>query len=364
MAGVASAAALLKDLYWAGTNPLVHESMAICARNNWQASAADVKGMAYEQWAGISDTKRVLEDVFAVLKTEAQRNKNLKMSRPRSFFEAACAKILHPSPTADGGPDQDVPGSVRLTQEDWISPLVLPLDKMGEGIFSTNSGHAVSGIDLTPLKKSSADNVAPWRPAGPDALQRMAAASVYLLLEAARDWADAGSAWCGVVFAIFGMFTNKEDGSCFISLGFCKWVALALPVVRTPKIHGTHYFHLHSETWKPVFAVANHDVTDASLYQGVPVEIVSPQQVPASLATAGVVWRQVADAMSLVPYAILSRCHWTVKELQAICRAHGISVQPLRRGKSVTRECYIVAMVGHFSPARRGKPRQRWCTGC
>ena len=128
-----------------------------------------------------------------------------------------------------------------------MSPLLLPNNKMGEGVFNTKSNHAVPGIDLKPLAlKNPPDDVAPWRPAGPDALQRMAAASVYLLLEAARDWANTESAWCGVVFALFGMFTNKENGSSFISLGCCKWVALALPVVRTPKIHGTHYFHLHT----------------------------------------------------------------------------------------------------------------------
>ena len=128
---VTAAAALRQDLYWAGTNPLVHESMAICARHGWQITA-EVKGMAYEQWAGISDTKRVLEDVFAALRVTAQRNKNNKLSRPHSFFEASIAKILHPVPTENGEADEDLPVSVTLREEDWQSPLFVPLKNMGK----------------------------------------------------------------------------------------------------------------------------------------------------------------------------------------------------------------------------------------
>ena len=101
--------ALVKDVFWAGTNPLVHESMCICHRNGWQSGRNEVKRMAYEQWAPIADTKRVLEDVFGALKHEASRNKNCKMSRAHAFFEATLCKALHPKPTNMDDKDKDPP---------------------------------------------------------------------------------------------------------------------------------------------------------------------------------------------------------------------------------------------------------------
>ena len=85
--------ALVKDVFWAGMIPLVHESMCICHRNGWQSGRNEVKRMVYEQWAPIAGIKRVLEDVFGALKHEASRNNNCNLSRAHAFFEATLCKL-------------------------------------------------------------------------------------------------------------------------------------------------------------------------------------------------------------------------------------------------------------------------------
>ena len=177
--------------------------------------------------------KACVEDVFGALKHEASRNNNCKVSRAHALFEATLCKALHPKPTNMDDKDKDPPETLTLLPADWRSPLVVPVASMGEGMFITPNSHKPEHIDLQPLKENVARAAIPWRPAGPAALQRMAASSEYLLLEADRDWVDIRKAWAGVVLSKFGVFTRLCDNSVFVSLGFCKWVALVLPLTGT-----------------------------------------------------------------------------------------------------------------------------------
>ena len=91
-------AKLYEDIYWAHSNVLVHEAMLICEQNDWNPETMAVRKMVYDIWAGVADTKRVLEDVFAALKNVSTRNKNGHMSAHHAYFEASFAKVLHGQP--------------------------------------------------------------------------------------------------------------------------------------------------------------------------------------------------------------------------------------------------------------------------
>ena len=116
---------LLNDLHWAHTYPIVHELVHVFDAHNWQVAASAVRSAAYETFAGVPDTKRVLEDVFADLKNVSQRCKNKHMSRYHGFFEAAFAKILHPSAKQAASPSLVPPAS------DWDAPPCCPAQSDG-----------------------------------------------------------------------------------------------------------------------------------------------------------------------------------------------------------------------------------------
>ena len=341
---------LFKNLYWAGSNPLVHESMHICEARGWDSKHLEVKHMAWEQWCALSDTKRVLEDVFAALKQAAAQNKNMRMSRPRTFFEAASSSALTPSGQSKcvagaACVDTDPAINMSLGRDDWQKPLVTPLERMGEGMYTTPNHHKPEGLDLHVIRKGVARAAVPWKPAGPAAMQRMAAASCYLTQEAWRDWAGADSAWDGILLSTFGIFKDLQDDSFFISLGFNSWIALVLPLEHL-EIDGTNHFFIQKGV--RVKAVSNHDVSLASPFQGIPVEELAPRDCPGELAHVGVAWYQIHPPMDLVRYAVLCRCCLDVRALRCICKAFEVAVQRLPHRKTVTREAYASALVRHF----------------
>ena len=357
---------LLKHLYWL-SSPLVHESMQVCQANDWDCRQCEVKQMAWEQWAALSDTKRVLEDVFASLKHEASRNKNMKMSRPHSYFAAATSSALSPSSFGKSKVDvsgfsgePDFPTNLALQPGDWQMPLAVPLHEMGEGMYVTPNNHKPAGLDLKVFQQGVARAAVPWKPAGPVAMQRMAAASCYLMDESSQQWQLADSAWAGILLTTFGIFKDKRSDEYFISLGFNSWMALMLPLECDAK-DGTNCFYL-----KPgcrVKRLSNHDVTNASPFQGIPVEELSPHQCPQHLAQVGIAWQQIHPPMDLVPYAILCRCLLDVPALRGICLKHQIAVQRLPHSKSVTKEAYVMALVRHFFPEEPWETRSELAFG-
>ena len=268
-------------------------------------------------------------------------------------FSAVISKPLRPQQNQRSeakGVDQvpqDPVQNLQLHPDDWQVPLVVPIDKMGEGMYTTPNSHKPKGIDLQDFQKGVARAAVPWKPAGPAAMQRMAAASYYLMAEAQTAWAHADYAWAGALLARFGVYRDKRDGSYFVSLGVVSWVAMVLPLV-CEDIGGI--VHLHFLEQAKVRPVANHSVTDASCFEGVPVESIAPWQCPPQLVNVGIVWRQICALMPLVPYAVLCRCSLDVASLRGICRAHHISVVRLPGSKSLTKDAYIIAVVRHFFP--------------
>ena len=166
--------------------------MAILAKDGWNANARETREMAFDCFAGVSDTKRVLEDVIGALRNVAQRAKNSKMSKYHAWFEAAFAKILHPDtggPCSDNEPAGGEPAgpcapagsaggkaasraqeegsapSVMVQPSDWSKNLCVPVSRMGDGMFRTQADHQLpETMGLSDLEKKKPE--VPWRPAG------------------------------------------------------------------------------------------------------------------------------------------------------------------------------------------------------
>ena len=334
---------LFSDLYWSG-NPLVHESMLICSRRLWDFRNTEVRAMAFEQWAGLCDTQRVLESVFAVLRKSAAQSINRKMARYRAYFEAAHAKVLT-LPSAD---EEFAPKALQMTEDDWAAPLVAPVSRMGEGMFVTPSAHRVPCLDLDEFQRGPEKAEIPWRPAGPLALMRMGAATEYTRLEEATEWPHCAAAWAGALLTNGCVFFDGGTDTCFVSMGFVKWVCLGLPCVAE-FYGGVRYIWPCQGPACTVSVLRNHDCTQTSPYKGLRVEVLAPCQSPVELAGHGVVvWAQDGLAMDLVPHAILNKCFMNKFTLAAACRAYKINVRRLPGEKSVTKAAHAVALVQHF----------------
>ena len=161
--GLKSLSTLARDLHWA-YQPLVQESMVICEKHRWDAQSREIRLMVWEQHAALSDTKRVLEDVFACLKDATRQNKNSKINRFRGYWEASTAKILHPE-VREGS---DPASSLEIPDTDWSSPLLVPVSRMEEGIFNTVPSKTLDRyFDVSVFLKGPKWAAVPWKPAGP-----------------------------------------------------------------------------------------------------------------------------------------------------------------------------------------------------
>ena len=373
-------AKLYEDIYWAHSNVLVHEAMLICEQNEWNPEKNAVRKMVYDIWAGVADTKRVLEDVFGALKNVSTRNKNGHMSAHHAYFEASFAKVLHGQPQLakpESGPglrqlrSRECAPRNMLSQtvlpSDYAVPLCVPLRSMTEAMYRTSPDHplpdALAADDI--LKKNPR---VPWRPAGPAAIMRMVAASQYCQKEAASEWQHATHAWCGTLLCSGCVFVDQRDQSVFLSLGFQKWVALVVPLERVQCGDCTYFVlsgglqQLAGGVSRPT-AVVNHSVTDESHFRGVLVECLAPSQVPEQLCNRGIAWRQL-EIMGLVPHAILMQLVMTVNILSGIARAFKICVSRRPGEKSLTKRAYVESIVAHFFPKESWQTTQEMVHHC
>ena len=381
---------LSEDIYWAHSNVLVHEAMLICQENEWKHSSDAVRKMAYDMWAGVGDTKRVLEDVFAALKNVSTRSKNGHISSHHAYFEACYAKVLH---GGQPGLQQLRSSELRprrmlsqtLPAADWCVPLCVPLKAMKEGMYRTSPDHVLPEVLAAEDILAKKPRV-PWRPAGPAAIMRMTAATLYCNAEVASEWQHAAQAWCGNLLSRGSLFLDTRDQSVFLSLGFQKWVALGVPL-QTVQCGGSTYFvlpgglqqlatsqgGLQQLTASPsglqqlaAFqprVVVNHSVTDESHFRGILVECMAPSQVPEALAKHGIVWRQV-QVIGLVRHAILKQVVMTIDTLSSIARAWDIRVTRRPGEKGITKRAYTESLVEHFFGDDLWQTRQELAHHC
>lgn len=371
-----------KDAYWAHNNPLVHESVMICEDAAWNVSDPNVLEMALEQHGALPDTKRVLEDVFGHLKHLVSGKKNKRLDRHRVFCEASAARILQPGvhqskkseinqekshtvPTivpvsldAEQGAvcvaaddsvcvAADPPKHLRLPATDWETPLLVPIHKMGNGMFTTHPSHNVSGLNTKDMLKPLAKAAIPWRPAGPDAMTRMAAATAYISLEAWSSWKNIATCWCGCLLIKRRMYFDQANSRHFFSLGFTKYVAIVV-TVKSACIDECNYFWLDPEQAQ-IETVANHSCTSSSAFRGVPVRALGSNCDIAGLSNVGMVWQQSNDIMNLVPFALLQGSWLAGTLLSALCSAFGLTTRVLPGyATKFTRLSYLTALVEHF----------------
>lgn len=237
-------------------------------------------------------------------------------------------------------------------------PLITPISKMTETMYKTKPSHKVAGICTGALLASSKEKKDPafvgWRPAGPAAMTRMAAASLYLNACAGAQWCRASEAWAGALLGKGAVFQRGEE--YFLSLGFNTWVALALKL--QPQVDGdTTYLHLPAKP-PPTATVGgasapdefevlvNHDVTNESEFRGLHTEFCLPHLSPPRLVDSGLLWRVTSAPVALVPFAVLHRTWLSSESLQAVCRALGLPVH--RSGKSFNKKDFAFAIVAHF----------------
>lgn len=108
---------------------------------------------------------------------------------------------------------------------------------MGEGLFHTAP---VTEIPAHFAELTSRHPAVPWRPAGPAALHRMVAATLFVNMAAG----DAAGAWLIAVLSTGGFYSKPgcPDGA-FVFLGGQRWCGFSVPLSHI-SIDGEDYWFL------------------------------------------------------------------------------------------------------------------------
>jgi hypothetical protein len=94
-------------------------------------------------------------------------------------------------------------------------------------LYTTPATYKMEGLDVdTLVTKSRGDK--PWRPGGPMALQRMAAATALLEMDRPNAWANVERAWCCQLLGEGLVYLQAGTLDATLCLGSEKWVTLVM----------------------------------------------------------------------------------------------------------------------------------------
>ena len=82
-------------------------------------------------------------------------------------------------------------------------------------------------------------------------------------------------------------------------------------------------------------------------YFGIPVQSVSPCEVPSRLREKGDMWMQIGDECPLAKEAMRCRTPLNLEHFKWLCKGLGLTVHKNAKNK-LDKECYVVASVGHL----------------
>jgi len=186
--------ALLKDLTFNKWQS-VRELMAIGFNCDFDYRDRQLNEWAWSLYAGISNTKFFLEDVFSNLRDVVQRRqKNNVVSRWDKLFYAINTPQLR---------NLQLPQN-KVTPEEWIENpppgnnrlKCADGENLNDNVFCPGVARHQVDPALKPERLTTPGRKA-WKPAGPAGNHRSAAAMACLLCDADNDFANVHKAWCG-----------------------------------------------------------------------------------------------------------------------------------------------------------------------
>jgi hypothetical protein len=168
-----------------------------------------------------------------------------------------------------------------------------------------------------------------WKSAGPQALDRVVAATQLLRIAVPMNFGGVERAWMTCLLGQVGLvFRERATDKIFLSLGFKEHVAMVWEMTHVAE----NFWSLLGVRENPCF-VANYCVGDTtSSYIGVVSEVCVPGEVPMSCRGRGVLFRLGADE-PLLRFALRHKTPLRVDDLKRICHARGVKPEPNEQGK-------------------------------
>ena len=305
---------------------LVREWLAEARDCNWSRYDQSLRERTWEVSGTICNTKTPCEDVFGDAMDKGKRgNKNGKISDWRLYWTMCNSEHAKNLP------------SVSQPNLALVEP---PTKADSNLVFDVYSTEPNADLRLDKLKGPTT-----WKPAGPAANWRSAAATALLLwIKEHHDQYDVlCNVWLTKLLGEYQVYEDIATSTFLFSLGaWGKWAALALKMECRTTQWGTFFVFARDENggllleWRYV-------VEEVSLseegppkfscgYYGVPTCVVPPSRLPPTLCKSGVVWMKDGEKEPLLVFALKHGTHLIKDELRKLTEALG---GYLERGKKI-----------------------------
>ena len=166
---------------------LVMEACSLASACGWDYKDKALREFLFRVFAGPTNTKTHLEDMFNEIRDCERAHKAKRVSRWRRWWAVMHSRKLG---------SQSVLPSLRLQAPDWQVPVITGLTGIGEGMFVSGKHKPNEQIDLTRL--GMARKHAPWRPAGAAGNNRAVAATILLEEDEGNNFNNVDRAWLGL----------------------------------------------------------------------------------------------------------------------------------------------------------------------
>ena len=212
---------------------LVLEAFALASECGWNYKDEALRKFVFLIFAGPTNTKTNLEDMFNEIRDHERLQKNKRVARWRRWWA-----VMHSKKLASAS----VLPTLRLQPSDWQVPVltgVAGVAGVGEGMFVCGKHKPDERLDLgrlgLPRKQAT------WRPSGSAGNNRAVAARILLEQDEANDFRNVSNAWLGCLLGKVGvMFKNTQSDRFYLSLGFSAWSLLAWELAPVQGGHGDH----------------------------------------------------------------------------------------------------------------------------
>ncbi|CAE7667476.1 unnamed protein product, partial [Symbiodinium sp. KB8] len=345
---------LFDHLGWAHQQT-AREMMALMLQCSFDADNPQCTQLAGKLYRGPSSTKNCLEDAFAHLHRLVSLSvTNKKMADWTKWFYATTTPYLTETlilPDETFWREEVGGGAYKAIAREMSSIFSTTLTEMPE----PESPDSV-------LLPQPGQMVQKWRAAGPEANQRSAAATAFLLHDQESSWRHVGQVWAGCLFVPRAVYKHKRRGTYHLALGFrsygvpairCQTMLSVNGVARTLldrflKVDGSHQ---DGPDWLFNFKIADEDTE----YEHVPTRPLCPAALPPDLRIGGFALKVTGELQSLLKSALRSGIFLTVPQLTEIAAALELPALPAGASKKIHRAKQLVEHVFGQTETRQSK---------
>jgi len=344
---------ILVDVHFV-RNRTVLELGGRCDNIGWDWHDAEFREAVWSLNGTILNTKTVNEDPFGYIRDMGRASKNSKLNLHVCYRALSLMPQLVHGRTEDqmigelghySSPKGHAFGHYTMDAAAFHAKRVATIRDMKGAIYSSNCRQLPKDLDLDPLHAPNPAKAAkPFKPGGPLADMREAAAVALLRLDFNNRFSNVGQAWCGCMMGK-GLIFRNTSGEHYMSLGFHKWAWLGWKATRI-EVNGVACFTIANATGE-VEHLVNLHWGELSEWRGIPVAILSPKTLPPDV---GVGWIEDGKEENVLRFAVQNAVLLQLPVLRKLKDCLGLDVVKLDGDAGLTQAAFAWALVRRLFP--------------